>query len=184
MGSTHLSMPVTKRKKILAMNEVHLVDSQQNEGLKCFFLETISSISYIPMKTTHFSCVLQKEIRFLPRTKFFPSRWNSTKRRIEMIFSKNQSIHFVYPNENYLFLMPITKRKYILTTNEVRPIDSRQNEGLKCFFLETKASISCILIRTTLLSCVSWKETRFFPQMKFIPLNSNKKMVEMLFCRD
>ena len=41
--------------------------------------------------------------------------------------------------------------------DEVRPIGSQQNNGLKCFFLETKSLISCIQMRTTISHCLSWK---------------------------
>ena len=60
MGTTHLSMSVVKKNKILAINEVRPIYPQQNEGLTCIFLETKTSISCIQMETTQLSMSITK----------------------------------------------------------------------------------------------------------------------------
>ena len=82
--------------------------------------------------------------------------WFQTKRRLQMLFSRNQRINIVYPDKNYPFFLAPHEKKLDSIQGEVRPIlrtnfDSKQNKGCKCFFPETNTSISCMPMRTTYL---------------------------------
>ena len=80
------------------------------------------------------------------------SRSFPTKRRLKCFFPKTNASISCIPMGSTHFSMPIAYKNLILSTNEVHPVDSQQNEGLKWLFSETKTSISCIPIRTTHLS--------------------------------
>ena len=79
------------------------------------------------------------------------SRWFPTKRKVEILFSWNQSVNVMHRNGNYHFSLLVAKGNYILAINKVYLVDCQQNESLKCFFPETKVSISCISMGTTFL---------------------------------
>ena len=72
------------------------------------------------------------------------------------------TLDYLYMNYPNLVELPL-----IFAMNEVRTVETQQNEGLKCVYPKTKASISCIPIETTHLSMPLGKKTRFLPQMKF-----------------
>ena len=172
------------------MNDVRPGDSQQNEGVKCFFPKTNASISCIQWELPILHCPSRKEIGFLPRMKFVPLICNKTKgwnvffpkpkhqyrvsqwvqpiclclsqketrflprtKFVPLIPNKTKGWNVFFSKLNHQYCvsqweLPIyhvsLKRNYILVMNEVHPVDSQQNEGLKCFFLKTKAAISCI----------------------------------------
>ena len=110
MGHTHFSLPIAKRNQILGTDEVRLVDSQQNKGLKCFFLETKESISFIPMGTTHFSLPVVKRNQFLAINEV---RSNGTQKneQLKCFFPKTKSSISCIPMGTTHFSLPIMKKK-------------------------------------------------------------------------
>ena len=65
-----------------------------------------------------------------------------------------QSINIVYPNEENMIVVPITKRKEIIISIQVFLIsqinfDYKENVGKKNFSCKSKASISCISMKRT-----------------------------------
>ena len=84
---------------------------------------------------------------------------NETK--LQMLFSQNQCINIMYPNENYPFVVAPHGRK--LDSIHERSSsnffhETEWDEGYKCFFHETNASISCIPMRTTI--CLSHEKKK------------------------
>ena len=133
----------------------------ETKATNTFFCETNASISCIPMRTIHFSWLLMKKkidsIHGWSSSCFKAKLWFQTKRRLQMLFSRNQRINIVYHNENYPFtLAPHEKKLDSIHRRSSSCLKhkfySKQNKGYKCFFLKTNASILCIPIRTNHLS--------------------------------
>ena len=64
-----------------------------------------------------------------------------TKRRLQMLFSCNQRINIVYPNENYPFVLAPQEKKLDsihqrCSSRFKKKLDFKQNKGFKFFFRE------------------------------------------------
>ena len=148
-------------------------DSKQNEGYKYFFRETNASISCIPMRTTHLSCLSWKKLDSSHRrssSHFKDKLWFQTKWRLQLLFLRNVRIHIVYPNENYTFFLGLQEKKLdsIHGWSSFRFKDKfwyQTKWRLQIFFRKTSASKSCI---PTITPGSSQKETGFYPRTKVI----------------
>ena len=120
-------------------------------------------------------------------SRFKDKFWFQTKRRLQMIFSRNQCIDILYPNDNYLVF---------LATHEIK-LDSinrwsmsclkdkhwfQTNEGYQCFFCETSTSKSFVLAphKNKLEYMHGWCLSRFNRNLWF----QTKRMLEILFSQN
>ena len=120
--------------------------------------------------------------------------WFQTKRRLQMLFSRNQRINIVYPNQNFTFVLSSHEKKLDSIHGWIRPVlkikfDSKQNEGYKYFFCETNTSISCIQMRTTHLLAPHEKNLDFIHRRSSSCFKDKlwfqtKRRLQMLFSRN
>ena len=121
MRTTLFSSYVTKRNYILTINQVH---SRYKDQLwfpskyrvqMVFFWKTNASISWIPMETTHFhSFVVIKKLNSCHKrvhSRYKHGHWFATKWRVQIVFSRNQSLNIMYPNGTYVFLFVRREKK-------------------------------------------------------------------------
>ena len=86
---------------------------------------------------------------------------------------KIQGIQIAYPNVGNMIAVPITKRMKIITSCHVCLISwinfkYKENSGNKSFYFKSQASIWCIPMRGTWLSCSQQKERRLWRISKFV----------------
>ena len=148
------------------MNEVCSVlrtnfDSQQNEGLKWFFRET--KPSHFVYHNRNYPFVLSHQEKKLDSfherssSHFKDEIWFLTKQKAQLLFLRNQGISIMYPNGNYPFFIAGHKKKldsfHERSSSHWFPTKWR----VEIFFLETKASISCIPMGTINFSLLDSK---------------------------
>ena len=159
-----------------------------------FFCETNTSILCIPMRTTHLSWPLTKRNQILPTDEVHPvfkTNFHSKQNEgYKCFFVKtNKSISCIPMRTTHLSY-PLVIRNQILSIDEIHPVlrtnfDSKQNEGYKCFFRETNASISCIPMRTTHFSWSLMKRNQILSTNEVHPIlriNFDSKQNESYKC--
>ena len=105
---------------------------------------------------------------------FMDELWFHKKRRLKIFFSRNQHINIVDPNENYPFVLAPREEK-------LDSIHERSSSHFKNkLWFQTKRRLEMFsfmkpmhqypVSQWELPICISltWKETRFYPQTKFI----------------
>ena len=100
--------------------------------------------------------------------------WFLTKQTLKMLFSRNQRINIVYPNENYPFVWAPHEKK-------LHSIHWRSSSRFKEILWFQKKQRIQMLFRKTNMSIVypnkklpiclgpSQKQIRFYPRIKFVP---------------
>ena len=99
--------------------------------------------------------------------------WFQIKQRLKMLFSRNQRINILYPNENYLFVLSQFK-------NKLDSIHERSSSRfMDKLWFQTKWRLQILFLWNQHINIMypnenypfvgpSRKESRFYPQTKFI----------------
>ena len=164
MWTTHWSWHLMKRNWILSTEEVcpnlwTNFDSKRNEGYKCFFSRNQCVKIMYPNETYQFVLTLHKKkldsIHGRSSSHFKDKHWFQTKRRLQLLASRNQCINIVYPNENYPFFLALLEKKLDFISERCSSCFKdkfwfpTKRRVVMVFFYETNTSILCIPMRTT-----------------------------------